>query len=101
MYLLLSDENFFRRNFDSHISSGNHDAVRLRDDLVNVVHALLVLDLRHDLDLLALLAEHFPDFLDSGGVADERGEDDVDALLHSELKIRDVLGADGRLWNSR
>ena len=97
MYLLLSDENFFRMNFDSHISSGNHDAVRLRDDLVNVVHALLVLDLGHDLDFLALVAENLSDLTNACGITNERREDYVDIVLYSKLEVLNILLANGRL----
>jgi len=97
LYLLLSDENLFRGDFDTHVTSGNHDTVGLRDDLVNVVHALLVLNLRDDLDLLPLFAKDLPDLADPSGVADERREDDVNAVLDAELQILDILGADCRL----
>ena len=43
-----------------YLTSGDHDAVGLCDNLVNVVDALLVLDLGDDQDVLASLAEDFP-----------------------------------------
>ena len=39
-YLFLSDENFLRRNFDTHVTAGDHDGVGLSDDIVDVVHPL-------------------------------------------------------------
>jgi hypothetical protein len=40
----------------------------------------LVLDLRDDSDLLSLLSENVTNLANSGGVADEGGEDHVDVL---------------------
>lgn len=94
--LLLSDEDLFRRDLDAHVAAGHHDAVRLGDDLLHVVDALLVLQLGDDQDVLASLSQHLPDLADAGGVADEGGEDHVDALLHAELQVGLVLLGDGR-----
>ena len=54
-------------------------------------HALVVLQLADDLDVFALLTQHLPDSVHVGGLANERGEDHVDALLHAELQVLNVL----------
>lgn len=54
-------------------------------------HTLVVLKLADDLDVLALLAERFPDGLNVSSLADEGGEDHVNALLHAELQVLQVL----------
>ena len=38
--LLLSDENFLRRDFDAHVAAGHHDGVGHGDDFVQVFHSL-------------------------------------------------------------
>ena len=39
-HLFLSDEDFLWRDLDAHVTAGDHDGVRLGDDLVNVFHTL-------------------------------------------------------------
>lgn len=53
--------------------------------------ALVVLQLANDLDVLALLAQHLPDSMNVGGLANERGEDHVNTLLHTKLQVLNVL----------
>ncbi|MNH01949.1 hypothetical protein D3C79_611740 [compost metagenome] len=50
---LLSEDNFFYRDFNAQIATSNHDAVRSFEDFVEVVQAFLVFDFGDDLDLLA------------------------------------------------
>ena len=52
---LLCQEDFFRGNLNAKISTSNHDTIRSCDDLVQVVDTLVVLNLRDDEDLLALI----------------------------------------------
>ena len=42
-------------NFHPHVASGDHDAVRLLDDRINVVNTLLILDLSNDIDGLSAI----------------------------------------------
>ncbi len=93
--LLLGDEDLLGGDLDPHVAPGHHDAVRLGNDLVNVVDALLVLNLGDDEDVLALLAEHAPDLFDTGRIPDEGGEDHVHALLHAKDQVVLVLLGDG------
>ena len=48
------------RNFDAHVTASDHDAVGGSDDLVDVLAALLVLQLRDDQDVLAGLSQNIP-----------------------------------------
>lgn len=56
----------------------------------------MVLQLADDLDILALLAKHFPDSVNVGSLADEGGENHVNTLLHAELQVLNVLVGQSR-----
>lgn len=53
--------------------------------------SFVVLQFADDLDVLSSLPQHLPDLLDVSCLADKRGEDHVDAHVHSKLKVLDVL----------
>jgi hypothetical protein len=53
--------------------------------------AFMVLDFADDLDVLALLSQHLPDFMHVGCLADERCKHHVHILLHPKLQVLDVL----------
>ena len=76
---------------DAQVAARDHDAVRLLQDLVEVVDALLVLDLGDDLDILAVLAQHLADRLDVRASTDEGREDHVDAVFDAEAQVALVL----------
>jgi len=58
-------------------------------------YTLVVLQLADDLDVFALLPQHRPDGVHVRRLADEGGEDHVDAVLHAEQEVLDVLLRDG------
>lgn len=58
-------------------------------NLVEVDHALVVLNLGDNLDVLALLPEDAADLRQRGAVADERREDHIHLIL-----LRDTLSVD-------
>lgn len=93
-HALLGQEDLLRRNLNSKITSGNHDSIRGLNDIIEISHALLVLDLGDDLDVLTLVPENSPDFCQSRCISDERSEDHVHFLLNSELQVRLVLLGD-------
>jgi hypothetical protein len=88
---LLGDEDLAGRDLDTKVTTGNHDTVGLPEDLVKVVQTLLVLDLGNDLDVLAILAEDLTDGRDIATMANEGGEDHVDAVLDTKAEIGLVL----------
>lgn len=88
---LLGDEHLGGGDLDTQVTTGDHDTVSGLQDLVKVVNTLLVLDLGNDLNLLALLAENLTDLVDVATTADERGENHIDLVLHTELQIGNVL----------
>lgn len=70
----------------------HHDAVGCLQDLVNIVHALLILDLGDDADLLAAKAvQHLPHRLDVGGPADKGGGDEIEVVLHAKPDVAHIL----------
>lgn len=60
----------------------------------------MVLQLADDLDVLALLTQHFPDSVNVSGLTDERGEDHVNTLFHAKLQVLNVLLRHCRQVNS-
>lgn len=58
----------------------------------------MVLQLADDLDVLALLSQHFTHLVHIRRLADEGGKDHVDSHLHAELQVLDVfLGHGGQV----
>lgn len=47
-HCFLSEENLFRRDLNTEISSGNHDAIRGFDNFIQIVHTLMIFDFRDD-----------------------------------------------------
>ena len=60
-----------QRNLHAHIASRDHDAVRRLYNLINVVHPLLILDLRNNIDVSAAILiqkqAHLADVFGSAG----------------------------------
>ena len=88
---LLSQKHLAGGDLDPEVSARDHDAVRLREDLVKVDQALLVLDLDDDLDVLAVGAEHLTDVAHILAAADKGRKDHVDAVLDTEAEVGLVL----------
>eukprot|EP00760_Papus_ankaliazontas_P027746 PhM_4_TR3431/c0_g1_i2/m.50105 len=87
--VLLCNEDLLRGDLDPKVAARHHDAVGFLQNLVEVVHALVVLDLRDDVDVGgAERGAHLADLLRG---ADERGEDKVDLLLGGELQVLFIL----------
>lgn len=88
---LLSDEDLGGGDFDTKITTGDHNTVSLLENLVEVVDTLLVLNLGDDLNLLTLFTQHVTNVADVTSPTNERGKDHVDAVLDTELEITDIL----------
>jgi len=88
---LLGDEDLSWRNFNTQVTTGNHDTVCYLEDLIEVVYSLLVLDLGDDLDVLAILTQTFADGSNVAGLTNERGKDHVDLVFDAESQIVLVL----------
>ena len=95
-HLLLQDGHPGGGNFHTQVAPGHHNAVGGGQDLVQVVHALLVLDLGDDLYIVpAALVEDGSNSLHIRRPADKGGGDKVEVVLHTEADVRDVLLGEG------
>ena len=88
--VLLDGRDLGKVDLNAHIAAGNHDAVCHGQDLVNVVDALLVLDLRDDADLGVVLVQDVADIHNVLRVAGKAGGDQVKALLDTKQNIARV-----------
>ncbi|RMZ72970.1 hypothetical protein GMOD_00009755 [Pyrenophora seminiperda CCB06] len=88
---LLCNEDLAGWNLNTKITTGDHDTVGFPQNLIKVVHTLLVLDLGNDLDVLALLTEHLADGSNVAAAADKGRKYHVDLVLDTELEIGLVL----------
>ena len=78
-------------DFDSEVTTSDHDTIARVDDLVDVVDTFLVLDLSDDLDVALVLVEDRLDFLDVLLVTDERVSDELDLLGDRVQDVATVL----------
>ena len=78
-------------NFDSEVTTSDHDTIARVDDLVDVVNTFLVLDLSDDLDVALVLVEDRLDLLDVLLVTDERVSDELDLLGDRVQDVATVL----------
>ena len=94
---LLDDWNILKRNLYTHVAAGNHDTIGNADDLVNVLHALHVLDLCNDMDVLAaFFFENPADCKHVIRAAHERGCNKIIVVLHRKYDVAIVFLADVR-----
>lgn len=92
---LLGHEHLAGGDLDTEITTGDHDTVRLLENLVKVEDTLVVLDLGDNLNVGSLLAQNFTDGADVATAANERCENNVHVLLNTEKQILAVLLGDG------
>lgn len=88
---LLRKEDLAGGNFDTEVTTGDHDTVGLCEDLIEVRDTLFILDFDDDFDVRAVRAEDATDVAHIIRAADERREDHVDAVLDTELEVGLVL----------
>ena len=88
--MLLDGRDLGKVDLNAHIAAGNHDAVGHGQNLVDVVDALLVLDLRDDADLGVVLVQDVADIHNVLRVAGKAGGDQVKALLDTKQNIARV-----------
>ena len=88
---LLRKEDLARGDFDTEITTRDHNTVGLVENLVKVGDTLLVLDLDDDLDVCTVGAEDLTDIEDILGATDEGRKDHVDAVLDTETEVVLVL----------
>ena len=88
--MLLDGRDLGKVDLNAHIAAGNHDAVGHGQNLVDVVDALLVLDLRDDADLGVVLVQDVANIHNVLRVAGKAGGDQVKALLDTKQNIARV-----------
>ena len=95
-HLLLEDGHLLSGDLHAQVAAGNHDAVGCLDDLLQVVHALAVLNLGDDADVVAaVLVQAGADVLHVAGLPDEGSGDEVEVVLSGELQVLLVLLSEG------
>lgn len=82
---LLGQENLLRRNLHTEIASGNHDGVRLSEDLVEVLETSLILNLGDNLDVTATGSQDLSYLTNIVGLLHERSRDKVDTLRDGKV----------------
>lgn len=88
---LLGNEDTLAGDFNTQVTTGDHDTIGLGEDLGEVGNTLKVLNLRDDLNVLSLLAQDATDLTDILTPTDEGGEDHVNTLLHTKAQVILVL----------
>ena len=77
----LDARNTFLRNFDTQVATGYHNAVGHFENLVDIVHTFLVLNLGNDSDVAVVGIEDSLYIQNILSVAHERVSDEVDVFL--------------------
>ncbi len=88
--VLLDQRDLFERDLDAEIAARDHDPVGDRDDLVDALERFVLLDLRDDGDVLAVLGDEILDADDVVGGAHERDRDPIDAGLDAEREMLEI-----------
>ena len=93
--IFLNNRNIFKRDLNTHITTGNHDTVCGFDDTVDVVNTLLILDLCDDLNVVAaIFFEDIADLFDIGCCSGEGSSDEIISFFDAEKDIVMVFRAD-------
>ena len=91
--IFLDRRQTFKRNFNTHIAAGNHDAVAFFTDLIDIVIAGLILDLGNQFHGI-IFSEGFEQVVDIHKIlfdGNKRAGDKVNVIGNSEGNIRLVL----------
>ena len=101
----LDGRNFLNWDFYTHISSGNHDAIRDSQNFINVIHTLTILNLSKNLHvIITMFAEKITKLNNIICTTDKGCCHKIKALFHTENKIVTILFTDIRhckfsIWN--
>ena len=94
----LNARNALHRHLDAKVAACHHDAIAGLDDLINVVDALLVFNLRDNLDVGVMLVENLLHLLHIGRRAHETVGDEVDVFVDGQQNVAAVaLGECGQV----
>ncbi|VFS59694.1 Uncharacterised protein [Raoultella planticola] len=97
---LLGEDNFFNRDFNAHVATSNHDAVRRFENLVEVVQAFLVFNFGYDLDVFAAVSfQVLADFDDVRTLTDKGSSNEINALFATEDQVLLIFFSQRRQGN--
>jgi len=88
---LLCHEHLTGGDLNTQITTSDHYTIGLPQDLIEVLHTLLILDFDDDFNVGTIGAEDLTDIDDILSAADERSEDHVDTILDTKSQIALVL----------
>mmetsp|Transcript_30748 Transcript_30748/g.66255 ORF Transcript_30748/g.66255 Transcript_30748/m.66255 type:complete len:328 (-) Transcript_30748:541-1524(-) len=83
---LLHQTHLFNVNFHAHVTTSNHDTISSIDDLIDVVDALLILNLRDNLDAAPAHAQSLADQLDVLSILYKASRNEIDCLWNTKLQ---------------
>ena len=90
--LLLDCREIDIRNFHTEVTSRDHDTVRDRADLIDMIHTRLILDLCDDIDIpAAILRQKVPKLTHIASVGHKRRGNEVNSVLDTKQQIRFIL----------
>ena len=94
---LLNDRHDRRRNLDTQVTTGDHDAVTYFQDLIKILYTFVVFDFGNDVDtVIAMLFKNVADLLDVFGLSYERRGDKVEFIFHGKKYVFFVFGCQSR-----
>mmetsp|Transcript_47490 Transcript_47490/g.78375 ORF Transcript_47490/g.78375 Transcript_47490/m.78375 type:complete len:328 (-) Transcript_47490:563-1546(-) len=83
---LLHQTHLFNVNFHAHVTTSNHDTISSIDDFIDVVDALLILNLRDNLDAAPAHAQRLADQLDVLSILYKASRNEIDCLWNTKLQ---------------
>ena len=90
--ILLNRRHFHARDFDSEISTGNHDTIGNLTDFFNVLHTRTVLNLCNNINIFAaVLVKEFTHILDIFLYGDERCCNEIHVVFDTKQQVFLIL----------
>ena len=86
-HALLSQEDLLHADFHTQVTAGDHDAVGLLDDVIEVVQTLQVFNLGDDAHPARKVAEDFANVFNIAALAHEGRSDEVHVVLHRKKPV--------------
>ena len=99
-HLLLELRETLRVDLHTEVATGHHDTIGGCDDGIEVIQALLRLDLRDDLHAGACLVDQCTNLLDGLRITHEGSGYEIEALFDTELDVLDILLGQARKANA-
>src|SRR5699024_2665247 len=87
----LNQWDFFERQFNTQVTTGNHYAIKSINNLCKVVDSLRLLNLRNDWNSSSLFTHNLTDVIHIGTASNKRQRDEVSANVQRPPQIFFVL----------